>query len=145
MVQFAEGTPVFVQCPQEAGFKMTGAQLEKAITPKTKWLILNSPSNPTGGAYTEAEMKSITDVLMKHPHVYLMTDDIYEHLVYDGFKQGDKPKMLDEPASKLVTYLDNKNGWRRDNAQKQIVILGDKSVVPALKQIVLDKHQLCFR
>lgn len=86
MVQFAEGTPVIVDCSQDSGFKMTGAQLEKAITPKTKWVILNSPSNPTGAAYTKAEMKAITDVLVKHPHVYVMTDDIYEHLVYDGFE-----------------------------------------------------------
>ncbi|HEY8190747.1 MAG TPA: pyridoxal phosphate-dependent aminotransferase [Micavibrio sp.] len=86
MVQFAEGTPVIVQCAQDAGFKMTAQQLDKAITPKTKWVILNSPSNPTGAAYTQAEMKALTDVLVKHPHVYVMTDDIYEHLVYDGFK-----------------------------------------------------------
>ncbi len=86
MVQFAEGTPVFVQCAEDAGFKMKPEQLEMAITAKTKWVILNSPSNPTGAAYTKAEMKALTDVLVKHPHVYVMTDDIYEHLVYDGFE-----------------------------------------------------------
>lgn len=117
MVQFAEGTPVFVQCPQETGFKMTGAQLDKAITPKTKWLILNSPSNPTGAAYTEAEMKSITDVLMKHPHVYLMTDDIYEHLVYDGFKfvtpVGVEPKLFDRTLTvNGVSKAYSMTGWR---------------------------------
>jgi aspartate aminotransferase len=86
MVLFAEGTPVFVACAESDGFKLKPEQLEKAITAKTKWVILNSPSNPTGAAYTKAEMKALTDVLVKHPHVYVMTDDIYEHLVYDGFQ-----------------------------------------------------------
>jgi aspartate aminotransferase len=86
MVILAEGTPVFVECGAEAGFKLRPEQLEKAITAKTKWLILNSPSNPSGAAYTKAEMKALTDVLMKHPNVWVMTDDIYEHLVYDGFE-----------------------------------------------------------
>ena len=86
MVMFAEGTPVIVQCSEANGFKMKPEQLEQAITPKTKWVILNSPSNPTGAAYTKAEMQALTAVLKKHPHVYVMTDDIYEHLVYDGFE-----------------------------------------------------------
>lgn len=86
MVMLADGTPVFVECTQANKFKMTPAQLEKAITKKTKWIILNSPSNPTGAGYTKAEMKALTDVLMKHPHVWVMTDDMYEHLVYDDFK-----------------------------------------------------------
>ena len=72
---------------QEAnGFKLTPAQLEAAITPKTKWLIFNSPSNPTGAAYTRDEIKGITDVLMRHPHVWLLADDIYEHVIYDDFQ-----------------------------------------------------------
>ena len=86
MVMLAGGTPVEVVCSMESGFKITAAQLEKAITPKTKWFLLNSPSNPTGGAYTQAELKALTDVLLRHPHVYVMTDDMYEHLVYDDFK-----------------------------------------------------------
>ena len=86
MVMLAGGTPVEVVCSMESGFKITAAQLEKAITPKTKWFLLNSPSNPTGGAYTQAELKALTDVLVRHPHVYVMTDDMYEHLVYDDFK-----------------------------------------------------------
>ena len=86
MVLLAEGTPVFVACTQETGFKMKAAELEKAITPKTKWVLLNSPSNPSGAAYTHAELKAITDVLVRHPHVWVLTDDIYEHLVYDDFK-----------------------------------------------------------
>ena len=70
----------------ETGFKMKPEQLEKAITPKTKWIIFNSPSNPTGAAYTRAELKAVTDVLVRHPHVWVMADDMYEHLVYDEFK-----------------------------------------------------------
>ncbi len=85
MVYLAGGTPVEVVCRMEDGFKLKPAALEKAITPKTKWLLLNSPSNPTGAAYTRAELKALTDVLLKHPHVYVMTDDMYEHLTYDDF------------------------------------------------------------
>ncbi|MEI6987165.1 MAG: pyridoxal phosphate-dependent aminotransferase [Rhodospirillaceae bacterium] len=85
MVELAEGTPVIVNCPVEKNFKLQPADLEQAITAKTKWLILNSPSNPSGAAYTRDELKLLTDVLMRHPHVWVMTDDMYEHLVYDGF------------------------------------------------------------
>jgi len=86
MVELAEGKPVFVSCPQSSGFKMKPEDLERAITPKTKWVILNSPSNPTGAGYTRKDMKALTDVLKRHPHVWVMTDDMYEHLVYDGFE-----------------------------------------------------------
>jgi aspartate aminotransferase len=86
MVLLAEGAPVVVSCPQNNGFKMRAEDLEAAITPKTKWVILNSPSNPTGAAYTREELKALTDVLVKHPHVWVMTDDMYEHLVYDDFE-----------------------------------------------------------
>jgi aspartate aminotransferase len=86
IVLMAEGTPVFVECRAEAGFKMKPEQLERAITLRTKWLILNSPSNPTGAAYTRAELKALTDVLLRHPHVWVFTDDMYEHLSYDGFE-----------------------------------------------------------
>lgn len=86
MVLLAEGTPVMIECSPDNNFKLTAEALEAAITPKTKWLIFNSPSNPTGGAYARAELKELTDVLVKHPHVYIMTDDMYEHLVYDGFE-----------------------------------------------------------
>jgi aspartate aminotransferase len=86
MAILAEGKPVFIDCPQEQGFKLQPGDLEKAITAKTKWVVLNSPSNPTGAGYTRADMKKITDVLMKHPHVWVMTDDMYEHLVYDDFE-----------------------------------------------------------
>jgi aspartate aminotransferase len=86
MVAVAEGTPVFVACPENNNFKLRAEDLDAAITPRTKWLILNSPSNPTGAAYSRDELKAVTDVLMRHPHVWLLTDDMYEHLVYDGFK-----------------------------------------------------------
>ena len=86
MVLLAGGEPVFVTCPQNNGFKLRPEDLEAAITPKTKWLILNSPSNPTGAAYTAEDMKALTDVLKRHPHVWVMTDDMYEKLVYDGFQ-----------------------------------------------------------
>ena len=86
MTLLAEGTPVAVACTKENNFKLQPEDLEAAITPKTKWVILNSPSNPTGGAYSWDEMKALTDVLVKHEHVYIMTDDMYEHLVYDNFE-----------------------------------------------------------
>jgi len=86
MVLLAGGEPVIVPSRMEDGFKMKPEALEKAITPRTKWIIFNSPSNPTGAAYTKAELKTITDVLVRHPHVWVMTDDMYEHLVYDDFK-----------------------------------------------------------
>jgi aspartate aminotransferase len=85
MVLLAGGKPVEVVCTMENGFKITAAQLERAITPKTKWFLLNSPSNPSGAAYSRAELKALTDVLMKNTHVHVMTDDMYEHLTYDGF------------------------------------------------------------
>jgi aspartate aminotransferase len=86
MVALADGTTVAVNCSQNNGFKLRPEDLEAAITPRTKWLVLNSPSNPTGAAYTWAEMKALTDVLVRHSHVWVLTDDMYEHLVYDGFK-----------------------------------------------------------
>ena len=85
MVLLAGGEPVVVPCGLETGFKMTPAALEAAITANTKWLIFNSPSNPTGAGYTAQELKGLTDVLMRHPQVWVMTDDMYEHLVFDGF------------------------------------------------------------
>ncbi|HET9903335.1 MAG TPA: pyridoxal phosphate-dependent aminotransferase [Xanthobacteraceae bacterium] len=86
IVLFAGGKPVTVETRMEDGFKMKPEALERAITPRTKWLIFNSPSNPSGAAYTRDEIKALTDVLMKHPHVWVLTDDMYEHLVYDDFE-----------------------------------------------------------
>ena len=103
IVLLAEGTPVIVQCAQENNFKMTGEQLEAAITPKTKWLILNSPSNPTGAAYTKAELKALTDVLMRHPHVWVMTDDMYEHIIYDDFEFSTPAQIEPELYDRCLT------------------------------------------
>ncbi len=86
IVRLGGGDPVVVECSLEDGFRLTPEKLEKAITPKTKWLIFNQPSNPTGACYTREQLKGLTDVLMKHPHVWVLTDDMYEHLVYGGFK-----------------------------------------------------------
>jgi len=86
MVALCGGTPVFVEAKQETHFKLQPGDLDRAITPRTKWVILNSPSNPSGAAYTWAEMKALTDVFMKHPHVWILTDDMYEHLTYGDFK-----------------------------------------------------------
>jgi aspartate aminotransferase len=86
MVLLAGGKPVEVVAGMETGFKIKPEALERAITPRTKWFLLNSPSNPTGAAYTQSELKALTDVLKRHPHVHVMTDDMYEHLVYDDFK-----------------------------------------------------------
>src|ERR1700719_3899548 len=86
MVLLAGGTPVEVVTTMASGYKMKPEDLERAITPKTKWIIFNSPSNPTGAAYTRAELKGVTDVLVRYPHVHVMADDMYEHLVYDDFQ-----------------------------------------------------------
>ncbi len=84
MVLANDGTPVTVACPESQGFKLMPAQLLAAITPRTRWLIINSPSNPTGAAYTASEYRDLADVLVQHPHVLVMTDDIYEHIRFDG-------------------------------------------------------------
>ena len=86
MVLLAGGTPVFAEASVENEYKLTAAELEAAITPKTKWLIFNSPSNPTGAGYNWNELSALTDVLLRHPHVWVMTDDMYEHLAYGDFE-----------------------------------------------------------
>ncbi len=86
MVRLAGGEPVFVETRLEDGFKLGPEALEAAITEKTRWFVFNSPSNPTGAGYTRAELKALTDVLIRHPHVWVLTDDMYEHLSYDGFE-----------------------------------------------------------
>ena len=85
MVLIAGGTPVVVQTTMEQGFKLQPEDLERAITPRTKWVLLNSPSNPSGAAYTRSELKALTDVVLRHPDVWVLTDDIYEHLTYGDF------------------------------------------------------------
>lgn len=86
IVEICGGVPVLIPCDGAAGFRLMADQLEKAITPKTRWLLMNSPSNPSGAAYGEADYRPLLDVLLRHPHVWLMVDDMYEHIVYDGFE-----------------------------------------------------------
>ncbi|MDB5682369.1 MAG: aminotransferase [Sphingomonas bacterium] len=86
IVSFCGGTPVFIKAGAAQNYKITPEQLDAAITPKTKWVLLNSPSNPTGAAYSEDELKALAEVIRRHPHVWVMADDMYEHIVYDGFK-----------------------------------------------------------
>ena len=134
MVILAEGTPVFVECNIANNFKLQPAQLEKAITPKTKWIILNSPSNPSGAAYTKAEMKALTDILVKHPHVWVMTDDMYEHLVYDGFEfctpAQIEPRLYDRTLTvNGVSKAYSMTGWRIGYAG------GPKDVIKAMASV----------
>lgn len=117
IVTIAEGNSVVVECGETTGFKLTPEALKNAITPRTKWLILNSPSNPTGAAYTEAELRALADELIAHPNVWIMCDDIYEHLVYDGFEF--KTLVEVEPRLKDRTLIVNgvskaysMTGWR---------------------------------
>ena len=102
----AEGTPVFVDCPVDQGFKMTPVQLGAAITPRTKWLVLNSPSNPSGAAYDKGELEALAEVLKRHAHVWIMTDDMYEKIVYDDFAFY----TIAEVAPELMTRTLTLNG-----------------------------------
>lgn len=134
MVLFAEGTPVIAAGKEEDGFKLKPEALEKAITPKTKWLILNSPSNPTGAAYTEKELRALADVLLKHPHVWIMADDIYEHLAYDGFKfltiAQVEPKLISRTLTvNGVSKAYAMTGWRIGYAG------GPKELITAISDI----------
>ncbi|MCH8685750.1 pyridoxal phosphate-dependent aminotransferase [Pedomonas mirosovicensis] len=117
MVLLAGGTPVFIEATIDTGFRITPEQLDAAITPKTKWVILNSPSNPSGAAYSAEHLRGLADVLLKHPHVWVLTDDMYEHIVYDDFKFATiaavEPKLYDRTltmngASKAYSMT----GWR---------------------------------
>ena len=117
MVLLAGGTPVVVEAGAGQGFKLTPAQLEAAITPRTKWLIFNSPSNPTGAGYAEEELRGLTEVLMRHPQVMILSDDIYEHLSFDGFRFVTPAQV--EPGLKERTLTMNgvskayaMTGWR---------------------------------
>ena len=117
MVMFGDGTPVIVNCPEETGFKLTPEALDRAITPKTKWLILNSPSNPTGAAYSFADLRGLCDVLLKHPHVHILTDDMYEKLIYDDFKFATpaqvEPRLYDRTLTMNgVSKAYSMTGWR---------------------------------
>ena len=117
MVMFGDGTPVIVQCTEANGFKLKPEDLERAITPKTKWLILNSPSNPTGAAYSKADLRALCDVLLRHPQVHVLTDDMYEKLVYDDFVFATpaevEPRLYDRTLTMNgVSKAYNMTGWR---------------------------------
>ena len=117
MVLLAGGEPVRVATREEDGFKLKPDALEAAITPRTKWLILNSPSNPTGGTYSAAELQALADVLLRHPQVWVMTDDMYEHLLYDGFEFATiaqvEPKLYERTLTvNGVSKAYAMTGWR---------------------------------
>ncbi|WP_095590110.1 pyridoxal phosphate-dependent aminotransferase [Actibacterium ureilyticum] len=129
MVLLAGGEPVAVECGIENSFKMTPEQLEAAITPKTKWLIFNSPSNPTGAGYTWDELKALTDVLMRHPQVWVMTDDMYEHLCYDDFTfctpAEVEPGLYDRTLTcNGVSKAYAMTGWRIGYAAGPVELIG---------------------
>ena len=117
IVLLGGGTPVIVEAKIEDGFRLTPASLERAITPKTKWLIFNQPSNPTGACYTREQLKALTDVLLAHPQVWVLTDDMYEHLVYGGFKFSTivevEPRLYDRTLTMNgVSKAYAMTGWR---------------------------------
>ncbi|GGX50228.1 aspartate aminotransferase [Tateyamaria omphalii] len=134
MVLLAGGTPVIAEASLQTGFKLTADQLESAITDKTKWLIFNSPSNPTGAGYTREELKEITDVLMRHPHVWVMTDDMYEHLVYDDFEFTTpaqiEPRLYDRTLTvNGVSKAYAMTGWRIGYAA------GPEELIKAMRKV----------
>lgn len=117
MVLLAEGTPVIIQAPAENGFRISPEQLEAAITPKTKWVMLNSPSNPSGAGYTAEHLKGLAEVLRRHPHVYIMTDDMYEHIVYEGFEFATIAQVAPDLYDRTLTVNGvskaySMTGWR---------------------------------
>ena len=117
MVRLAGGTPVFVTGYEENGFKITPDDLEKAITPKTKWFVLNSPSNPSGAAYSREELRALADVLARHENVWIVSDEIYEHIVYDGFKSYSIAAVAPELKNRTLTVNGlsksfSMTGWR---------------------------------
>jgi aspartate aminotransferase len=134
IVLLAGGVPVPVLGRENLGFKVTPADIEEAITPKTKWLILNSPSNPTGGAYTEAELRAIGQMLLRHPQVWVMTDDMYEFIVYDGFKFATMAQVVPELFARTLTLNGVSKayamtGWRVGYAA------GPKDVIKAMNKV----------
>ena len=134
MVLLAEGTPKIVECPLDKNFILQSEDLEQAITPKTKWIILNSPSNPTGSGYTWKDMKKITDVLIRYPNIWVMTDDMYEHLVYDDFKFCTPAEVEPELYSRTLTVNGMSKafcmtGWRIGYAA------GPENLITAIRKI----------
>ncbi|MBD1171526.1 pyridoxal phosphate-dependent aminotransferase [Pelagibacterales bacterium SAG-MED04] len=133
IVLLAGGKPVVMECDEKQSFKINPTDLEKFITPKTKWIILNSPSNPTGACYSEKDIREIAKVLEKHPHVYILSDDIYEHVTYEGFKfftiaqiEGLKERVL---TMNGVSKAYSMTGWRIGYAA------GPKEIIKAIAKI----------
>ena len=133
IVLLAGGTPVILECSEKQGFKINPKELEKSITKKTKWIILNSPSNPTGACYNEKDIRDISKVLENHPHVYILSDDIYEHVTYEGFKfftiaqiESLKDRVL---TMNGVSKAYSMTGWRIGYAA------GPKDIVKAIAKI----------
>ncbi|MBY0423199.1 MAG: pyridoxal phosphate-dependent aminotransferase, partial [Parvularculaceae bacterium] len=135
MALIAGGEPVIVPTTEQDGFRMTPEALDRAITKKTRWLILNSPSNPTGAAYAKAHLRGLADVLLKHPHVMVLTDDMYEHIVYDGFEFATiaavEPRLFERTltvngASKAFAMT----GWRIGYAG------GPQKLVKAMEKVM---------
>ena len=133
MVLLAGGTPIILECDEKQGFKLSPSELDKAITPKTKWIILNSPSNPTGACYSESEILELSKILIKHSHVYILSDDIYEHVVYEGFKFFTIAQIKELKDRVLtmngVSKAYSMTGWRIGYAA------GPKDIIKAIAKI----------
>lgn len=134
MVMLAEGTPVIVEATAAEKFKITPAKLDAAITAKTKWVVVNSPSNPTGAAYSKEELIALGEVLKKHPHVHVLTDDIYEHLIYDDFKFHTIAEVVPELFDRTLTVNGVSKayamtGWRIGYAAGPVALIKAMSKV----------------
>lgn len=135
MVLVNDGTPVVVACPESDGFKLTPESLERAITPRTKWLLLNTPSNPTGAMYSAHELRALAQVLARHPHVWLLTDEIYEHLAYGGERHASPAAVAPELAARTLTINGVSKayamtGWRLGYAG------GPKALIKAMATLI---------
>ncbi len=135
MVKLAGGEPVIVPAGIETGFRLSAQALEAAITPRTKWLIFNSPSNPTGAGYSRDQLKALTDVLMRHPHVWVMSDDMYEHIAYPGFTFCSpaevEPQLYDRTLTvNGVSKAYSMTGWRIGYAG------GPKPLIDAMRKMI---------
>ncbi len=133
MVLLAGGTPIILECNEKQGFKINPSELKKFINAKTKWIILNSPSNPTGACYSEDDIREIAKVLIKHPHVHILSDDIYEHVIYEGFKFF-TIAQIEELKERVLTMNGvskaySMTGWRIGYAA------GPKEIIKAIAKI----------
>jgi len=139
VVLFAGGTPVFVAAGADQGYKLRPEQLEAAITPRTKWVIINSPSNPTGAAYSEAELKALGEVLERHPHVWIFADDMYEHIVFDDFRFTTIAQVCPSLYDRTLTANGCSKayamtGWRRGFAGAPVQLIKAMNTLQSLKR-----------